>query len=84
MMPAIAVLLRLYPRDFREAYGPLIELQVRDELRSARGPFTAVRIITDVMRGAAAERVTACGRAIDRAASEGSTSSRCGHGATTR
>jgi len=54
MRPAITVLLRLYPSEFRDAYGPLIELQARDELRSARGPFTAVRIIADMILGAAA------------------------------
>jgi hypothetical protein len=59
MSPAITVLLRLYPRDFRVAYGPLIALQVRDELRSARGPITAARIITDVIRGAAVECLSA-------------------------
>jgi hypothetical protein len=59
MRPAITFLLLLYPSQFRHAFGRLIELQVRDELRSSRGPFTATRIVADMIRGAAAEHVSA-------------------------
>ncbi|GEM_PF-4599538 len=59
MRPAIAFLLLLYPSEFRRAYGRLIELQARDELKSRRGPFAATRIIADMILGAAGEHVSA-------------------------
>jgi len=59
MRQAIALLLLLYPSEFRRGYGRLIELQARDELTSRRGPLTAPRIVADLILGAVAERVAA-------------------------
>src|ERR1700683_443974 len=56
MRRLVGWLLHLFPADFRQTFGADLLITFEDRWRDRRGPGNAIRIVFDLIRGAALEQ----------------------------